>query len=66
MIDWPSDKVAPGGVFHMKKASYSKDTEDLLKGTVYLNFESLPSHQSLTFLPCSPHGRGETDKSAKE
>lgn len=31
MIAWPSDKVAQGGVFHLEKSKYSKETEQLLK-----------------------------------
>ena len=31
MIDWPSDQVPPGGVFHTRRASYSKDTQNLLQ-----------------------------------
>lgn len=30
-IDWPSDRVAQGGLFHPHKVTYSKDTHDLIK-----------------------------------
>lgn len=31
-IDWPSDRVAQGGIFHPHKVTYSKETHDLIKG----------------------------------
>lgn len=30
-IDWPSERVAQGGMFHPHKVKYSKDTHDLIK-----------------------------------
>lgn len=43
MIEWPSDKVPPGGVFHVKKTTYSKETENLLKGrSEYFEFNFFP------------------------
>lgn len=31
MDNWPSKRVAQGGLFHPAKVSYSKDTHDLIK-----------------------------------
>ncbi|XP_055845568.1 UPF0193 protein EVG1 homolog [Episyrphus balteatus] len=30
-IKWPSDRIAQGGIFHVPKVEYSKETSDLLK-----------------------------------
>lgn len=30
-LDWPSERVAKGGIFHPQKVAYSKDTHDLIK-----------------------------------
>lgn len=30
-VDWPSERVAKGGIFHPQKVAYSKDTHDLIK-----------------------------------
>lgn len=30
-LDWPSDRVSKGGIFHPQKVVYSKDTHDLIK-----------------------------------
>lgn len=29
--DWPSERVAQGGMFHPHKVTYSKDTYELIK-----------------------------------
>lgn len=44
--EWPSKRVAPGGLFHPAKVKYSKETHDLIKrkceGSVYLQVPILP------------------------
>ncbi|XP_055546981.1 UPF0193 protein EVG1 homolog [Wyeomyia smithii] len=31
MMDWPSSRVARGGIFHTPKSKYTKETQDLIK-----------------------------------
>lgn len=31
MESWPSERVAHGGLFHLPKVKYSKETHELLK-----------------------------------
>lgn len=31
-IEWPSERVPQGGLFHPPRVEYSKDTHDLIKG----------------------------------
>lgn len=39
-MKWPSERVKPGGIFHLPKVKYSQETHDLIKCKHYLKISS--------------------------
>jgi hypothetical protein len=31
IVEWPSERVAHGGIFHQRNVNYSKETHEMLK-----------------------------------
>lgn len=55
MTDWPSPRVAQGGLFHTPKARYTKETQDLIKGKAMIRSNCMSgtfSDQSLSSHVC--------------
>lgn len=52
-IEWPSERVAHGGIFHQRNVNYSKETHNMIKSKVKLSFWFVVSHFADHFLyPC--------------
>lgn len=48
-MDWPSTRVAQGGLFHTPRARYTKETQDLIKGEPFLGESGDPLMIKLSF-----------------
>lgn len=53
-IEWPSDRIAHGGIFHQRNVNYSKDTHEMMKSKVSIFNSLLFSHFLNHFLHPRP------------
>lgn len=63
-LEWPSERVAHGGIFHQRNVNYSKETHEMIKSEHKLFFVS----NFLNNFPSAlrTHGRVTSDNDATQ
>lgn len=65
-IEWPSERVSHGGIFHQRSVNYSKETHNMIKSEksfgIFGSFScSFPAHAFFPFFLSSADERGPID-----